>query len=276
MYREEQQRLQAADTERQRQEQLRSRRRRSFQRDLSERVLWVADGRPAATAEAIVSRGETAMRQAAVMRDRGAAAGAFVQAEQHARRELDRARQEYRIRPPLKLGLSKSTKKDWLVYKESMDGLDAKVFEPATLRLTATADRLAQELDLAVDRRIRLNEGLSTTAQAARSAARTGNNPSTAGRCGSRGGSRELIVATLHDLDVATQAALAESASLDVATMTDDNLTNAAESLRRRSMTCFRKGSRSSSNSPTASSRSLPSWHVKKTPPTSTSPNRMN
>jgi len=234
LYREEQQRLQAADAERQRQEQLRSRRRRSFQRELSERVLWVDEGRPVDAADEIVSRGETAMREAAGMRDRGAAAVAFVQAEQEARRNLDRARQEYRIRPPSKLGLSKATRKDWLIYKESMDRLDSVVFEPASVRLSAAADRLARELELAVDRRIRLQEGINTTAQAVRSAART-----RAARLREQidtvaTSSRELIASTLHDLDVATQAALAESASLDVAALDEDHFDQRRRELAAR------------------------------------------
>lgn len=169
----------------------------------------------------VLERAETKLTHAAAIAEPEHAAVAFVDAELSARRALSEARDAYRIHPPRGVGLPRQLRQDWDSYRASVQRLDDEVFVPATERLAAMIDSTATALRVSVDRRIRLERGVTQSADAARSRARTEANRLRKSLDAATESTRQLISVALRELDLLAERTVAQSASLELDRLDD-------------------------------------------------------
>ncbi len=223
-----------ADAARQHREKLRSNRKREFQSNLSERIVWIAEGRPAREAAEAVEHARSDLQfieQSASPED---AATAFVEAEVRAKRSLDRVRDSYRLRAPSQIGLGRQTRTDWEGYRAAVVRLEDEVFAPAQQAIAEMLSAAASAMNVAVDRRIRLERGVSESSATARERARVEANHVTKSLGQVTSSTNELINEALRELELLTEEALSESASISVVDLDEATFERRRRDLEQR------------------------------------------
>jgi signal transduction histidine kinase len=226
--------LKKADAARQRRERLRTSRKREFQTTLSERIEWLSEGRPLRDVEELLQRAGSDLAGIAGITPPEEAASTYLETEINTRKALDDIRDIYRVRPPSQVGLGRQTRTEWDSYRGSIQRLEEEVFGPAEDRLAKMVGSAAALFDVAVDRRLRLERGVTESAQAAKSRVRTEANRLRKSLGAVTDSTSELIAGALRDLDLLTEQTQSESASIDVDALDDVSFERRRRELEQR------------------------------------------
>jgi signal transduction histidine kinase len=228
-----------ADAARQRREKLRSARKREFQSELGERLSWIEEGRPALEVASVVAAARAdlaAVEQAGSPED---AAAAFVEAEVRAKRSLDRVRDGYRLRLPGQTGLGRQTRVDWDGFRSCVARLDEEVFGPAQEQVAEMLSAAAAAMNVAVDRRVRLERGVTESSATARTRARSEAAAVTRSLDQVTASTLGMINDALRELEMLTVDAQSESASMPVAELDEGTFERRRRDIEQRVLTAL-------------------------------------
>ncbi len=124
----------------------------------------ITDKKPLLQISALKERVDNMMNSAVGLQNREAAAALIVEAEAHARFELARIKENFRITKPRGFSLSKSLQLRWEDYQTAYANLDKEVFSRYNLELSAAIGSLADEARGYIDQRKRLQQLLGSAA----------------------------------------------------------------------------------------------------------------
>ena len=217
-----------------------ARRRRDGQVNQKRRVLAdslnkffesVNDTGPVREVETLLSELDKELAAAVADSDREQAANAFLDAEAHARQRLQRIKSAYNITKPRGIGLSRVLGRKWEDYQNEFGRLNTEIFAPAAKRIEETAGQLAQQAQLEVDRRRRIERSLQDMiSQATR-------NVSTQGRetqktiDAVKNQIFELTRESVADVNHTTKQVLSRFARMDMSRMDDEAIVAERETL---------------------------------------------
>lgn len=224
VYHETRDQLQSAHREAERKEKLKRQRRRAFAVELETRFRQIQDGLPEQATAAVLKKLDDRLAAAAADRDTGHATEEFVRAEIEARRGLEQVRTAYRLPAPRGLGLSRAARNEAASYGREFQRLEQEVIQPATEQIDALMAVRSEDLQLALDRRLRLEaliddvarRAIATVSRSARDARESARIVAT--------GVDELARTSRRALETAINDVRAEIARLDVSSVGESEL----------------------------------------------------
>ena len=152
---------------RKRREKQISTRKRKFETDLSSFFDWLKDGKAQEEVLALMERVEIGLRSACSLEDGQQAAIKVLNLEREAQEEIIQLEANYRIIRP-RIGLSRTTIRDWAIYNTEFASLQENVFRPAQGQIQEIIGVEVRKARLSLDRRTRTEATLARLKREAR------------------------------------------------------------------------------------------------------------
>jgi signal transduction histidine kinase len=224
VYHETRDQLQEAHREAERKEKLKRQRRRAFAVELETRFRRIQDGLPEKETALVLAKLDDQLAAAAADRDTGHATEEFVRAEIEARRSLERVRAEYRLPAPRGLGLARAMRNEAASYSREFQRLEQEVIQPAAQQIDVLVATRSEDLQLALDRRLRLEALIDDVARRAlATVSRSARDARESARVVAEGVD-QLAKVSRRELETVINEVRAEIARLDVSSLAESEL----------------------------------------------------
>lgn len=218
------------DIARKRREKQVTTRRNSFRQSLEKTLQRIEEGGPETEMADLLETFGRDVDSAAAEPDIDRAVRQLLELETTGRRRMQALRDSYRVVKPRGVGLSKTLLRDWVAYSDGMDRIDGQVFNSGALRLSEIVGEAARNGNLPVDRRSRVERGVSERAEEAlRIVASEGRTTHEV----ADEVSQQVLALTrqsFEEIDVLVRRVMADLSSVDLAKM--DDATTVAQRLK--------------------------------------------
>ena len=225
--------LSKEDEARKRRERQVSARKRKFETDLNTFFDELASNAPQEEALALTARIEVELRTACAIADSQLAARKVLDLERQAKAGIRELEGRYRIARP-RIGLSKTTLRDWSVYNTEFASLQEKVFRPARELVEELIGEEAKKAKLSLDRRVRTEATLEDLGREAR---KTMGESSRAVRKEADkvvSEARDAAGRSLKTVELEFRAVLSEFQRIDLGAMPDEPFVETRDALETR------------------------------------------
>lgn len=199
-------------------------RRSAFRSQLEQFFGRVNRGEPEAGVAALVAALESSLAAAIALPDPHDAALAVVEAEVDGRRRLQELRDEFKPVRPRGVPLPRDIQRDAAAMRSELTRLERDVFGPASEQLDTVTLSAAGEAGLKLDRRLRLDRGLTGAADEARRATRSLGQTARLAADEARQQVVSLAQQAIREVEDRTRAVLSEAAAVDVSALDDVGL----------------------------------------------------
>ena len=208
-------------------------RKRTFEASLNSFFDKTKSDEPQEKALALTERLATELRNAGDISDSQLAARTVLELERKAQAEIRDLEARYRISRP-RIGLSKTTLRDWGVYNTEFATLQENVFKPARIMIDELIGEEARKAELALDRRIRTEAALDGLGQEVRkTTGKSGQEVRVeADRVASK--AREVAGRSLKAVESELREVLSEFQRIDLAGMPDEAFVETRNALETR------------------------------------------
>ena len=225
--------LSREDEARKRRERQVLERKRTFEASLNSFFDKLKSDEPQEKALALTERLATELRNAGDISDSQLAARTVLELERKAQAEIRDLEARYRISRP-RIGLSKTTLRDWGVYNTEFATLQENVFKPARIMIDELIGEEARKAELALDRRIRTEAALDGLGQEVRkTTGKSGQEVRVeADRVASK--AREVAGRSLKAVESELREVLSEFQRIDLAGMPDEAFVETRNALETR------------------------------------------
>jgi signal transduction histidine kinase len=196
-------------------------RRNELSDKLKEFFVAVEEDRPAREVSQVLAKLEGRIDSALAHEDATRAAEALVVAETVARQDLQALMGTYAITRPRGVGLTRSLTRDWAGYANESARLTETVFTPGLQSIEQQLTRAASEHKVAIDRRVRFDSAVRSTAERSLTTARRSGRELEAAAKAARSQAHDLAQESTAHVDGVTQRVLAQAARLDVSSLSD-------------------------------------------------------
>ena len=225
--------LSKEDETRKRRERQVSERKRKFEAGLNRFFDMLARGAPQEETLALTEGVAEELQSACGIADNQLAAHNVLEIERRAQTRIRELEARYRISRP-RIGLSKSTLRDWNVYNAEFDSLQKNVFRPARELVEDLIGDEATKARLSLDRRVRTEAALEDLGREARKT--TGKSSRAvlieADKVASK--ARGVAGQSLKDVELELRAVLGEFQRIDLMGMPDDLFVETRDTLESR------------------------------------------
>ena len=223
-YHETRDQLQTAHREAERKEKLKRQRARAFAVELETRFRQIQEGLPEQETASVLATLDDRLAAAAANRNTGHATEEFVRAEIEARRSLESVRVRYRLPAPRGLGLKRAVRNEAASYGREFERLEREVIQPAAEQIDVLVAARSDDLQLALDRRLRLEALVDDIARrSVATVGRSAKNARESARVVAEGVDR-LATTSRRELESVISEVRAEIARLDVSSIAESEL----------------------------------------------------
>ena len=225
--------LSKEDETRKKRERQVSERKRKFEADLNGFFNMLTRNVPQEEALALTEGVAEELRSACSIADSQLAAHNVLQIERQAQTKIRELEARYRVSRP-RIGLSKSTLRDWSVYNTEFDALQKNVFRPARELVEDLIGDEARKARLSLDRRVRTEDALEHLGREAR---KTTGESSRAVRIEAdkvASEARDVAGRSLKAVELELRAVLSEFQRIDLVGMPDDLFIETRDTLENR------------------------------------------
>ena len=220
------------ETRRRREKQV-AERKRNFETSLNVFFEKLSKNAPQEEALALTEGVATKLRSACGISDGQLAARKVLELERRAQADIRELEARYRIPRP-RIGLSKSTLRDWGLYNSEFASLQENVFKPARELVEDLIGEEARKARLSLDRRARTEATLEVLGREARKTAEdTGRAvKNEADKVASK--ARDVAGKSLKTVELELRTVLSEFQRIDLAEMPDETFVETRDALENR------------------------------------------
>ena len=225
--------LSREDKARKRREKLVSARKRKFEDSLNAFFVKLEHNAPDEEALTLTERVATELRSACRIADSNLAARTVLDLERRAHADIRALEARYRVSRP-RIGLSKTTLRDWGIYNSEFLNLKEKVFRPARELVEGLIGEEARKARLSLDRRIRTESALENLGREARKT--TGNSSRAVSTEADKVASaaRDAAGKSLKTVELELRSVLTDFQRIDLAEMPDESFVETRDTLESR------------------------------------------
>ena len=225
--------LSKEDEARKRREKQVSERKRKFEAGLNTFFERLADDAPQKEALALTEGIAAELRSACSIEDSQLAARKVLEIERQAQAKIRELEAQYRVSRP-RIGLSKSTLRDWSVYNTEFASLQENVFRPAR---ELAEDLIGEEVGkakLSLDRRVRTESSLEDLGREARKTTRESSQAVRIEADKVASEARDVAGRSLKVVELELRAVLSEFQRIDLTEMPDELFIETRNTLENR------------------------------------------
>ena len=137
-------------------------RRRSLSAEIAERGAKISSNEPYDKVENAVQRFIDELKTAKDLIDPEVQYQTIIQAENRVRQQISEVQEEFRIQSPRSTGLPKALRRDLNAYNAEYSSIVDELFKPAVIQIENAFSKTIRSLNIDVDRRRRLEDGIRT------------------------------------------------------------------------------------------------------------------
>ena len=225
--------LSKEDEARKRREKQVSERKRKFEAGLNTFFERLADDAPQKEALALTEGIAAELRSACSIEDSQLAARKVLEIERQAQTKIRELEAQYRVSRP-RIGLSKSTLRDWSVYNTEFASLQENVFRPARELAEDLIGEEAGKAKLSLDRRVRTESSLEDLGREARKTTRESSRAVRIEADKVASEARDVAGRSLKAVELELRAVLSEFQRIDLTGMPDEIFMETRDALENR------------------------------------------